>query len=41
MLRDPYWAVHAAEVLGEAASWPKQYLRAAPPKSTAREAVSF
>jgi 2,4-dienoyl-CoA reductase-like NADH-dependent reductase (Old Yellow Enzyme family) len=39
MLRDPYWAVHAAAVLGEAASWPKQYLRAAPQKSPVREAV--
>jgi 2,4-dienoyl-CoA reductase-like NADH-dependent reductase (Old Yellow Enzyme family) len=39
MLRDPYWAVHAAAALGEAASWPKQYLRAAPHKSPARGAV--
>jgi 2,4-dienoyl-CoA reductase-like NADH-dependent reductase (Old Yellow Enzyme family) len=39
MLRDPYWAVHAAAALGESASWPKQYLRAAPHGSTAREAV--
>jgi 2,4-dienoyl-CoA reductase-like NADH-dependent reductase (Old Yellow Enzyme family) len=39
MLRDPYWAVHAAAALGEAASWPKQYLRAAPHKSLAREAI--
>jgi hypothetical protein len=39
MLHDPYWAVHAAATLGEAASWPKQYLRAAPHKSPAREAV--
>jgi 2,4-dienoyl-CoA reductase-like NADH-dependent reductase (Old Yellow Enzyme family) len=39
MLRDPYWAVHAAQALGEAASWPKQYLRAAPPKSPARGPV--
>ena len=41
MLRDPYWAVHAANSLGEAASWPKQYLRAAPQKSVAREAVGL
>jgi 2,4-dienoyl-CoA reductase-like NADH-dependent reductase (Old Yellow Enzyme family) len=39
MLRDPYWAVHAAAALGEVASWPKQYLRAAPQKSPAREAI--
>ena len=25
MLRDPYWALHAAEELGEKASWPRQY----------------
>ena len=30
MLRDPYWSVHAAAALGEPASWPAQYLRAAP-----------
>ena len=40
MLRDPYWAVHAAQTLGEKASWPKQYLRAAPPNSPAREAAA-
>ena len=39
MLRDPYWAVHAAAALSEPASWPKQYLRAAPPHSTTRAAV--
>ncbi len=39
MLRDPYWAVHAAASLGESASWPKQYLRAAPPGSSARQRV--
>ncbi len=36
MLRDGYWPVHAAAALGEHASWPKQYLRAAPQGSTAR-----
>ena len=36
MLRDPYWPVHAAAALGEAASWPVQYLRAAPTDSAAR-----
>jgi len=39
MLRDPYWPVHAAATLGEPASWPKQYLRAAPPGSVARAAT--
>jgi 2,4-dienoyl-CoA reductase-like NADH-dependent reductase (Old Yellow Enzyme family) len=39
MLRDPNWPVHAAQALGETASWPKQYLRAAPPKSPARGPV--
>ena len=35
-LRDPYWPLHAAAALGEPASWPAQYLRAAPAKSAAR-----
>jgi len=35
-LRDPYFAVRAARELGDAASWPAQYLRAAPAGSTAR-----
>ena len=39
MLRDPYWAVHAAETLGEAASWPVQYLRAAPSHAPTRAAI--
>lgn len=39
MLRDPYWPLHAAQELGEKASWPVQYLRAAPQGSTARNAV--
>jgi 2,4-dienoyl-CoA reductase-like NADH-dependent reductase (Old Yellow Enzyme family) len=39
-LRDPYWPLHAAAALGATASWPKQYLRAAPRASLAREAVS-
>ena len=38
MLRDPYWPLHAAIALGQQASWPIQYLRAAPPHSPAREA---
>jgi 2,4-dienoyl-CoA reductase-like NADH-dependent reductase (Old Yellow Enzyme family) len=39
LLRDPYWPVHAAATLGEQASWPNQYLRAAPRHSVARVAV--
>ncbi|HTT68364.1 MAG TPA: NADH:flavin oxidoreductase/NADH oxidase [Gemmatimonadales bacterium] len=30
LLRDPYWPLHAAEELKAAATWPAQYLRAAP-----------
>lgn len=37
MLRDPYWAVHAATQLENASSWPKQYIRAAPRGSSTRE----
>ncbi len=40
MLRDPYWPVHAAAALDEPASWPEQYLRAAPRHSPARTAVT-
>jgi 2,4-dienoyl-CoA reductase-like NADH-dependent reductase (Old Yellow Enzyme family) len=40
MLRDPYWPVHAATALGEPASWPPQYLRAAPHHSPARTPVT-
>jgi 2,4-dienoyl-CoA reductase-like NADH-dependent reductase (Old Yellow Enzyme family) len=39
MLRDPYWPLRAAAALGETASWPAQYLRAAPQHSPARSAV--
>lgn len=39
MLRDPYWALHAAETLGEKASWPVQYMRAAPQGSDKRGAI--
>jgi 2,4-dienoyl-CoA reductase-like NADH-dependent reductase (Old Yellow Enzyme family) len=39
MLRDPYWPLHAAIALGEEATWPAQYLRAAPHRSPARAAV--
>ncbi len=38
-LRDPYFPLHAARALGETASWPVQYLRAAPPKSPARSPI--
>ena len=40
MLRDPYWPLHAASVLGESSSWPVQYLRAAPAHSPARASVA-
>ena len=40
MLRDPYFALHAAAVLGEPATWPEQYLRAAPPNSLPRRPVT-
>jgi 2,4-dienoyl-CoA reductase-like NADH-dependent reductase (Old Yellow Enzyme family) len=40
MLRDPYWPVHAAAALGETASWPAQYLRAAPHHAPARSPVT-
>jgi 2,4-dienoyl-CoA reductase-like NADH-dependent reductase (Old Yellow Enzyme family) len=39
MLRDPYWPLHAAIALSEPASWPIQYLRAAPPHSAERTPV--
>jgi 2,4-dienoyl-CoA reductase-like NADH-dependent reductase (Old Yellow Enzyme family) len=39
MLRDPYWALHAAEALEEKANWPVQYLRASPHGSTTRNAI--
>ena len=39
MLRDPYWPLHAAIALSEPASWPTQYLRAAPPQTPARTAL--
>jgi len=39
MLRDPYWPLHAAAAFEQAASWPVQYLRAAPQNSPSRVAV--
>lgn len=38
MLRDPYFPLRAARELGHTMDWPAQYLRAAPPHSTARRA---
>jgi len=32
-LRDPYWALNAADALGAGAPWPVQYERARPAKS--------
>jgi 2,4-dienoyl-CoA reductase-like NADH-dependent reductase (Old Yellow Enzyme family) len=36
MLRDPYFALHAAQQLGHKLPWPAQYLRAAPDGAPAR-----
>jgi 2,4-dienoyl-CoA reductase-like NADH-dependent reductase (Old Yellow Enzyme family) len=36
ILRDPYWPLRAARVLGHEVAWPAQYLRAAPSGSPAR-----
>jgi hypothetical protein len=36
MLRDPYWPMHAAQALRQVATWPSQYLRAAPSGSQPR-----
>ncbi len=36
-LREPYWPLHAAHKEGFAASWPSQYLRAAPQGTPPRE----
>jgi 2,4-dienoyl-CoA reductase-like NADH-dependent reductase (Old Yellow Enzyme family) len=40
MLRDPYWPLRAARELGQTASWPAQYLRAAPTGSPPRTPVN-
>jgi len=37
LLRDSNWPLHAAATLGKPATWPKQYLRAAPHGSSKRE----
>jgi 2,4-dienoyl-CoA reductase-like NADH-dependent reductase (Old Yellow Enzyme family) len=39
-LRDPYWALHAAEDLGHSIAWPVQYLRAASAGAPSREPIS-
>jgi 2,4-dienoyl-CoA reductase-like NADH-dependent reductase (Old Yellow Enzyme family) len=36
MLRDPYFPMRAAQELGHPLPWPRQYLRAAPPKTPSR-----
>jgi 2,4-dienoyl-CoA reductase (NADPH2) len=36
MLREPYWALKAGLAMGRDAEWPKQYARAAPPKTASR-----
>ena len=36
MLRNPYWPLAAAQALGQATTWPLQYLRAAPAGLTGR-----
>jgi 2,4-dienoyl-CoA reductase-like NADH-dependent reductase (Old Yellow Enzyme family) len=41
LLRDPYWPLRAARELGQAISWPVQYLRAAPEGSQARIPVDL
>jgi 2,4-dienoyl-CoA reductase-like NADH-dependent reductase (Old Yellow Enzyme family) len=38
-LRDPYWALHAAEELGQTVTWPVQYLRAAPSRVPMRQPI--
>jgi 2,4-dienoyl-CoA reductase-like NADH-dependent reductase (Old Yellow Enzyme family) len=40
-LRDPYWPLRAARELGQAMTWPMQYLRAAPDGSKARVPVDL
>jgi len=36
ILRNPYWPLAAAQALGQAVTWPSQYLRAAPPGARGR-----
>ena len=39
-LRDPYWALHAADDLGQKIGWPVQYLRAATSEVPLREPLT-
>jgi 2,4-dienoyl-CoA reductase-like NADH-dependent reductase (Old Yellow Enzyme family) len=39
-LRDPYWALHAADDLGQKIAWPVQYLRAATAGVPSREPIT-
>lgn len=39
-LREPYWPLDAASELGDVASWPAQYLRAAPHGSRERQRIA-
>lgn len=39
-LRDPYWALHAADDLGQKITWPVQYLRAASAGVPSREPIT-
>jgi 2,4-dienoyl-CoA reductase-like NADH-dependent reductase (Old Yellow Enzyme family) len=39
-LRDPYWALHAADDLGQKIAWPVQYLRAANAGVPSREPIA-
>jgi 2,4-dienoyl-CoA reductase-like NADH-dependent reductase (Old Yellow Enzyme family) len=41
MLRDPYWPLRAARELGQAISWPVQYLRAGPEGALSRVPVDL
>jgi 2,4-dienoyl-CoA reductase-like NADH-dependent reductase (Old Yellow Enzyme family) len=40
LLRNPYWPLHAAEVLHQPTTWPVQYARAASGKTEPRQPVS-
>jgi 2,4-dienoyl-CoA reductase-like NADH-dependent reductase (Old Yellow Enzyme family) len=40
LLRDPYWPLRAARELGHRVPWPKQYLRAAPHETLARQSLT-
>ena len=40
LLRDPYWALHAADDLGQKFTWPVQYLRATSAEAGSREPIT-